>query len=108
MLNWDLAADQNVQVLADTHSAKETKGKHWLMLQGFTALNTMYRKIHWKQTTYRSPKGNGKQIDYIFTKRRHLKHNRDAEANDMIHMIRMGSDHRCVMATFMITSLGKG
>ena len=28
----------------------------------------------------------------------------DAEANDMIHM---GSGHRCVMATFMISMLGK-
>ena len=29
---------------------------------------------------------------------------KDAEANDMIHM---GSDHRCVMATFLINMLGK-
>ena len=36
------------------------------------------------------------EIDYIITKRRYLKYNKDAEANDMIHM---GSDHRCVMAT---------
>ena len=44
-----------------------------------------------KQTTFRSPKGNEKQIDY----------NKDAEANDMIYM---GSDHRCVMETFTITT----
>ena len=75
--------------------------KHWLMLQGFTALNTMYRKSPGKQTTHISPKGNEKQIDYIITKRRHLKYNKDAEANDMIHM---GSHHRCVMATFKITT----
>ena len=75
--------------------------KHWLMLQGFTALNTMYRKNPGKQTTYRSPKGNEKQIDYILTKTKHLKYNRDAEADDMIHM---GSDHRCVMATCTITT----
>ena len=54
-----------------------------------------------KQTTFRSPKGNEKQIDYILTKRRYLRYNKDAEANDMIHM---GSDHRCVMATFTITT----
>ena len=54
-----------------------------------------------KQTTYISPKGNEKPIDYIIIKRRHLKHNKDAEANDMIFM---GSDHRCVMATFMVTT----
>ena len=31
--------------------------KHWLMIQNFTALNTIYRKTFGKQTTYRSPKG---------------------------------------------------
>ena len=75
--------------------------KHWLMLQGYTTLNTMYRKTPANQTTYRSPKSYEKQIDYILTKRRHLKYNRDAEAKDMIHM---GSDHRCVMATFVFTT----
>ena len=75
--------------------------KHWLMLQGFTALNTMYRQNPGKQTTYRSPKRNEKQMNYIITKRRHLKYNKDAEANNMIPM---GSDHGCVMATFMITT----
>ena len=40
-----------------------------------------------------------KHIDYILTRRRYLRHAKDAEANDMIHM---GSDHRCVMATFTI------
>ena len=33
-----------------------------------------------------------------------LRYDQDAEANDMIHK---GSDHRCVMATFTITTLGK-
>ena len=87
-----------------TLNGANTRGdwmKHWLMLQNFTALNTMYRKNLGKPTTYRSPKGNEKQIDYYIIKRRHLKYNKDAEANDMIHM---GSDHRCVMATFMITT----
>ena len=75
--------------------------KHGLVSQGYTALNTMYRKTPQKQTTFISPKGNEKQINYILTKRRHLRHNKDAEANDMIHM---GSDHRCVVATFMIAT----
>ena len=75
--------------------------KHWLMLQGHTALNTMYIKTHGKQTTYRSPTGTEKQIDCILIKRRHLKYSEHAEANDMIHM---GSDHRCVMATFVINA----
>ena len=34
--------------------------KQWLMLQNFTALNTMYRQTLGKQTTYRSPKGTEK------------------------------------------------
>ena len=33
-----------------------------------------------------------------------MRHAKDVEANDMIHM---GSDHRCVMATFTINMLGK-
>ena len=44
-----------------------------------------------KQTTFISPKDNEKQIDYILTKRRYLR-----------HMIHMGSGHGCVMATFAI------
>ena len=75
--------------------------EHWLMLQDYTALNTMYRKTPQKQTTLMSPKGTDKQIDYILTKRRCLRYNKDAEANDMVHV---GSDHRCVMATFTITT----
>ena len=78
--------------------------KRWLMLQGYTALNTMYRKTPQKQTTFVSPKGKEKHIDFTLTKRRYLRHNKDAEANDMIHM---GSDHRCLMATFTITMPGK-
>ena len=64
----------------------------------------MYSKNPGKQTTYRSPKGNEKQVDHIIIRRRHLKHNKDAEANDRVHM---GSDHRCVMAAFTITTLKK-
>ena len=63
--------------------------KHWLVLQDYTALNTMYRKTPQKQTTFISPKGNEKHIDYILTKRRYLRY-KDADANDMIHV---GSDH---------------
>ena len=70
--------------------------KSLLMLQDCTALNTMFRKTPQKQSTFTSPQGNEKRIDYILTKRRYLKHIKDAEANDMIHM---GSNHRCVMAT---------
>ena len=67
--------------------------------QWYSALNTMFRKTPQKQTSFVSPKGKEKQIDYILTKRRYLRNVKDAEANDMIHM---GSDHRCVMATLLI------
>ena len=41
MQKWDLVAEPNVQVLADTHTLNEgnKRGdwmKHWLMLQGYT------------------------------------------------------------------------
>ena len=78
--------------------------KSWLMLHDYSALNTMFRKTPQKQTSFVSPRGKEKQIDYILTKRRYLRNVKDAEANDMIHM---GSDHRCVMATFLINMLGK-
>ena len=78
--------------------------KSWLIIQDYTALNTMFRKTPQKQTTFTSPKGNEKQIDYILARRRYLKHIKDAESNDMIHM---GSDHRYAMATFTISMLGK-
>ena len=48
--------------------------KHWMMLQVYTALNTMYRKTPQKQATFISPKGKEKQIDYILTKRKYLRH----------------------------------
>ena len=70
-----------------------------LIVNDYSALNTMFRKTPQKQTSFVSPKGKEKQIDYILTKRRYLRNVKDAEANDMIHM---GSDHRCVMATFLI------
>ena len=78
--------------------------KSWLMLNDYSALNTMFRKTLHKQTSFVSPKGKEKQIDYILTKRRYLRNVKDAEANDMIHM---GSGHRCIMATFLINTPGK-
>ena len=73
--------------------------KSWLMLNDYSALNTMFRKTPHKHTSFVSPKGKEEQIDYILTKRRYLRNVKDAEANDMIHM---GSGHRCVMANFLI------
>ena len=78
--------------------------KSWLMLNDYSALNTMFRKTPREQTSFVSPEGKEKQIDYILTKGRYLRNVKDAEANDMIHM---GSDHRCFMATFLINTPGK-
>ena len=55
--------------------------KHWMMLQGYTALNTMYRKTAQKQTTFISPIGKEKQIMATFTinmleKNIHIKNTR--------------------------------
>ena len=66
--------------------------KQRLMIQNFTARNTMYRKTLEKQASE-------KQLDYIVVDRKNMYCSRDAQANDMIHM---GSDHRSVMAQFVI------
>ena len=106
-VNAELGPGHGVEpVSVGPHTLKEgnkrgDRMKQWLMLQNFTAFNTIYRKTLGKPSTCRSPKGTEKQIDYILTKRRHLKYSNDAEANDMIHM---GSDHSCVMATFVINT----
>ena len=50
--------------------------KQWLMLQEYTALDTMYRKTPQQHTTFTSPKGNEKQIDYMSTMRRYLRYNK--------------------------------
>ena len=73
--------------------------KQWL-LQNFKALNTMCRKTSEKQATCRTPKRTEKQLAYILVDRKHMYCIRDAEANDTTHM---GSDHRSVMAQFVIT-----
>ena len=54
--------------------------KSWFMLNDYSALNTMFRKTPQKQTSFVSPKGKEKQIDYILTKRRYLTNVKDAEA----------------------------
>ena len=64
-------------------------------------MNTMYRKTLGKQATYKTPKGAEKQLDYMLVDRTHIHCSRGPEANDMIHM---GSDHRSVMAQFVITA----
>ena len=87
------------------HTLKEANSrgdwmKQWLMTQRLVALNTMYRKTPEKQTTYRTPQGAEKQLDYIRVNTKYLRCSKDVEANDMVHM---GSDHRSVMAQFVVT-----
>ena len=61
----------------------------------------MYQKKPQKQVTYRSPKNDEKQLDYVLLDKKHKTWSRDAESTDIVHM---GSDHRCVMAKFEITT----
>ena len=73
----------------------------WLLENKLVAVNTMYQKIPQKQVTYRSPKNDEKQLDYVLLDKKHITWSKDAEATDILHM---GSDHRCVMAKFEITT----
>ena len=47
------------------------------------------KKMPDKPTTFRTPEGADKQLDYVLIHRKGLRYSRNAEANDMIHM---GSD----------------
>ena len=72
----------------------------WLLENRLVAVNTMYQKVPQKQVTYRSPKNDEKQLDYVLLDRKHQSWSNHAESTDILHM---GSDHRCVMAKFEIT-----
>ena len=78
--------------------------KQWLMTQKLVALNTIYRKTSEKQATYRTPKCADKQLDFILVNRKYLRWSKDAAAIDVIHM---ESDHRSVMAQFVIPAKEK-
>ena len=91
------------------HTLKETNKrgdwmKQWLMLQKFVAISTTFRKTHQKRIKFRTREGVEKQLDYILVIRKNLKHSRDTEANDMIHI---GSDQRSVMEQFVIPAATK-
>ena len=73
----------------------------WLLEKRLVALNTMYKKVFQKQVTYRSPKNDENQLEYILLDKKHQSWIRDAESTDILYM---GSDHRCVMAKFEITA----
>ena len=89
MLSWDLEKGTECKSVGKyTLNESNKRGdwlESWLMLNDYSALNTMFRKTPQKQTSFVSPKGKEEHIDYILTKRRYLRNVKDAEANDM-HM----------------------
>ena len=56
--------------------------------------NPLENKLHTE-----TPKGAEKQLDYILVNRKYLRCSNYPEGNDVIHM---GTDHRSVMAQFVI------
>ena len=106
-INAELGSGEGVELSAVGHytlNKVNVRGEwmtHWLFENRLVALNTMYQKIPQKQVTYRSPKNDEKQLDYILVDRKHLNWSKDAESVDILHM---GSDHRCVTAKFEITA----
>ena len=65
---------------------------------------TMYRKTLDKQDIYKTPENTEKQLDHKFVDKKRMYCSRDAEANDMIHK---RSDHRNVVAQFVVTAPNK-
>ena len=105
MQDWDTGHGTKC-ASADRHHTHTHEGnrrgdwmKHWADVYKDTqALNTMDRKTPAKQTTYRSQKA-AKSNSTTSLPEKKIEIQKDIEANDMIHM---GSDLRCVMATFTI------
>ena len=110
MLSWDLGKGTECKSVGKYTPNESNKRvdwlKSWLM---FKRLLCAQHDVQKKGRRNRRPsslqKEKEKQIDYILTKRRYLRNVKDAEANDMIHM---GSDHGCVMATFLIQHTREG
>ena len=91
---------ERISVGQYTHNESNKRGdwlKHWLVIQNYVALNTVFTKRPDKQATCRSSLGKEKQLDYMLVDRRNMRHFRDAEENDMIDM---GCDHGLVLAHF--------
>ena len=108
--NGELGPGEGVELSAVGHytlNKGNVRGewmKQWLLENKLVAVNTIYRKSPQKQVTYCSPKKETKQLDYILVDKKHVTWSRDAESTDILHM---GSDHRCVMAKFEITTKEK-
>ena len=105
--NAELGPGEGVELSAVGHytlnkvNARGEWMTQWLLENKLVAVNKMYQKIPQKQVTYRSPKNDEKQLDYVLLDKKHPTWSRDAESTDILHM---GSDHRCVMAKFEITA----
>ena len=105
--NAEMGSGYGVErVSVGPHTLKEVNKrrdwmKQWLMIQIFTAFYTTYRKTPEKQGTYRTPKKVQKNSWTTCWWTRNTYCSRDAEAHDMIHT---GSDHRSVVAQFVVTT----
>ena len=105
--NAELGPGEGVELSAVGHyTLNKANGRgewmtQWLLENKLVAVNTMYQKIPQKQETYRSPKNDEKQLDYVLLDKIHQSWSRDAKSTDILHM---GSGHRCVMAKFEITA----
>ena len=80
MLNWDKGMELNVSLLDHTHSKREQEWRLNEAMADDTKLSQHStigtEKTVEKETTYRTPKGTEKQLDYILEDRRTLKRNR--------------------------------
>ena len=75
--NAELGPGEGVELSAIGHytlNKAKTGGDwmtQWLLENRLVALNTMYKKVPQKQETYRSPKNDEKQSDYILLDKKH-------------------------------------
>ena len=96
--NAELGLGEGVELSAVGHctlnkvNARGEWMTQWLLENKLVAVNTMYQKIPQKQVTYRSPKNDRKQLDYVLLDKKHITWSRDAESTDFLHM---GSGPMC-------------
>ena len=100
--SWKLRQRQKERAMVDSKEKEE----HSMVKNKHKILNGKEKKsvhggpsIPASEVTCRTPNGVEKQVDYVLISRKFVSCSTDAEANDMIHM---GSDHRSVVARFVI------
>ena len=73
----ELGSGEGVELFAIGHytlNKANTRGDwmtQWLLEKRLVALNTMYKKVFQKQVTYRSPKNDENQLEYILLDKKH-------------------------------------